>query len=51
MFSIFNKILFFIYYVLTFITGKYEVGIYAMNLCIFLELWDIEDKVVNKREK
>ncbi len=45
MFSIFNKILFFIYYVLTFITGKYELGIYAMSLCIFLELLDIENEI------
>lgn len=45
MFNIFNRILFFVYFILTFMTEKYELGIYTMSLCIFLELLDIENKI------
>ena len=41
----FNRILFFVYFILTFMTEKYELGIYAMSLCIFLELLDIENEI------
>lgn len=45
MFNIFKRILFFVYFILTFMTEKYELGIYFMTLCVFLELWNIEDKM------